>query len=73
MFIKKLANGNYYLCGRAKEKIKKSGKPKKVKNIFLIKPVFKKDCFCEGSTNTTITTPKSLVGKKIMFKVIFVE
>lgn len=69
MFVKKAANGEYYLCA-SKGKPKK-GRYKVWRNTFIIK--YKGLIGVLPHTAREIYFPKELAGKRIRFKIEIVE
>ena len=71
MFIKKSGDGKYYLYKRGIGTKKRGSMAKsvsKINNIFLIK----RDV-CSGYISPNIGTPKELIGKRVIFKVIILD
>jgi len=71
MFIKKSGDGKYYLYKRAIGTKKRGSMAKgvdNINNIFLVKS--DRD---NGYITNNIDTPKELIGKRVMLKLIILE
>jgi len=71
MFIKKSGDGKYYLYKRSISSKKRGSIAKdisKINNIFLVRRDRK-----SGYITSNIGTPKELIGKRVMLKLIILE